>query len=290
MTSFDSFLDAAWNDHADRPAEVAERLAGSTAVVAAPENVVPYARIVTHVYGEHLGEWRSGIALLEKLRELPLARGREDIATALRRNVAALRYGEGDPHALDHLGVEDRIAALATASSALVSRDDCRRGLAAYAAALAAAEAGLPEGSPAIRALAVGGNNLAAALEERPDRTIEETRGMVNAAESGLKYWKIAGTWLEEERAEYRLAKSLQQAGEHAAAASAAQRCVAVCEANDAPAFERFFAAAALALAQRAAGNAVAGTQAREQALAFYAKVPADEQRWCDDERRALGA
>jgi O-acetyl-ADP-ribose deacetylase (regulator of RNase III) len=219
MTSFDSFLDAAWNDHADRPAEVAERLAGSTAVVAAPENVVPYARIVTHVYGEHLGEWRSGIALLEKLRELPLARGREDIATALRRNVAALRYGNGDTNALDHLGVEDRIAALATASSALVSRDDCRRGLAAYAAALGAAEAGLPEGSPAIRALAVGGNNLAAALEERPDRTIEETRGMVNAAESGLKYWKMAGTWLEEERAEYRLAKSLQQAGDHAAAA-----------------------------------------------------------------------
>ena len=288
--NFEQLIETAWTEHGDRPQEVADRLAVLLPMITSGEHVAPFARIVTHVYGEHLGEWRSGIALLEKLRELPLARGREDIATALRRNVAALRYGEGDPHALDHLGVEDRIAALASASSALVSRNDCGRGLAAYAAALAAAEAGLPEGSPAIRALAVGGNNLAAALEERPDRTIEETRGMVNAAESGLKYWKMAGTWLEEERAEYRLAKSLLQAGERAAATSAAQRCVAVCEANDAPAFERFFAASALALAQRAAGNAVAGAQAREQALAFYAKVPADEQRWCDDERRALGA
>ena len=66
--SFDSFLDSAWNDHGDHPRAVADRLAASVAVVAAPEQVAPFARLVTHVYGEHLGEWAAGIALLESLR------------------------------------------------------------------------------------------------------------------------------------------------------------------------------------------------------------------------------
>jgi hypothetical protein len=289
MSEFDAFLEAGWNDHADRPAEVAERLAASLARVTAPESIVPYARLATHVYGEHLGQWRDGVALLERLRALPLAQGRDDVASALGRSIAALRYGAGDERALAALGAEDRIAALATASSALVGQKDCARGLAAYAAAIATAEGGLPSGSPAARALAVGGNNLAAALEEKGDRNADETRGMVSAAQSALKYWKLSGTWLEEERAEYRLAKSLLQAGDPATAAQAAQRCVAVCAANEAPAFERFFAVAVLALAQRAAGNAAASSEARAAAFAFYAQVPADDRRWCDDERRALG-
>ena len=44
----------------------------------------------------------------------------------------------------------------------------------------------MPDGSPALRALAVGGNNLAATLEEKPDRDARETRGMVDAARAAL--------------------------------------------------------------------------------------------------------
>ncbi len=104
---------------------------------------------------------------------------------------------------------------------------------------------------------------------------------MVTAAQHGLRYWKQAGTWLEEERAEYRLARSLVQAGSPDAAVVSAQRCIDVCAANDAPAFERFFAYAVLALAQRAAGHAAAFALAREQARQQLALVPPDEQHWC---------
>jgi hypothetical protein len=69
---------------------------------------------------------------------------------------------------------------------------------------------------------ATGGNNLAVSLEGRSPRSAYETQGMLMAAEGALQYWKQAGTWLEEERAEYRLARSRLQAGETAAAVQSA--------------------------------------------------------------------
>ena len=72
---------------------------------------------------------------------------------------------------------------LATASSALAALGEWKRAIAAYEEALQLAAPGPEPGSPALRALAVGGNNLAASLEEKSDRDAVETRGMVTAAE-----------------------------------------------------------------------------------------------------------
>ncbi len=286
--AFDQFIETAWNEHADQPRAVADRLANSAAIITRAEDIAPLARLVTHVYGEHLGQWTQGVALLESLRTHPHC---DAAATAaLNRAIAVLRYAGGDSSALAPLAQEDRIAVLATVAAALVGRGDAATALAAYDAALQLADAGLPPGSPALRALAVGGNNLAAALEEAPDRDAEATRGMVTAARSGLKYWRLAGTWLEEERALYRLARSLLQAGDPYAAAESARHCVEVCQLNDAPAFEQFFAFAVLALAERSAGNAGAGAAARAEALRWYGQVHADEQPWCKADLEALDA
>jgi hypothetical protein len=286
--SFDEFLDTAWNDHGDRPQEVADRLASSLLVVEAAEHIVPYARLVMHVYGEHLGEWDRGIALLESLRRSPAFDGGAVVAGALDRNIAALRYAGGDTSVLASLSAEDRISVLALAASAFSGRNGMKRAIATYAQALALAEVGLPPQSPALRALAVGGNNLAAALEEKKDRDDAETEGMIVAANGGLTYWKRAGTWLEEERAEYRLTRSLLQAGRPRDAIESAQRCVDVCARNDAPAIETFFGYVVLALAQRASGDATAFTASRQRALALYEQVPVDEQRWCQSDLAEL--
>ena len=107
---------------------------------------------------------------------------------------------------------------------------------------------------------------------------------MVAAAEGGLRYWRLAGTWLEEERAQYRLARSLLQAGNPADAVLHARQCVDVCTANDAPPFERFFAYAVLAIAQARCGDGPAHAVARQLALDQYAKVAPDERQWCKAE------
>ncbi|MFO1413795.1 MAG: hypothetical protein U1F10_07795 [Burkholderiales bacterium] len=285
--TFDTFIAAAWNDHGDHPEAVAQRLAASLDLVADTPQVVPYARLVTHVYGEHLAQWPQGVALLDRIAALPAAGGATERA-ALARQRAALRYAAGEPDALAGLGGEDRIVAVATAASAFAALNRFRDAIDAYESALALAAPGLPDGSPAVRALAVGGNNLAASLEEKTERDARETAGMLVAAQNGLVYWRRAGTWLEEERAQYRLARSRLAAGQPAAAAEAAQACVDVCVAHDAPAFERFFGYAALAVALRAAGRADADAKAR--ALACHGQVPEAERHWCAKDRAELDA
>jgi tetratricopeptide (TPR) repeat protein len=288
--SFDAFLETAWKDHGDHPEAVADRLAGALGLVEKPEHIGLLARLATHVLGEHLGQWQRGIDLLSALRGLPAFDGSEEVAAGpVRRSIAALRYASGDGSVLASLSVEDRTAVLASAAAAFTGRSEFKRAIAAYGAALELTGAGLPHGSPAIRSLAIAGNNLAAALEEKKDRDDVETQGMIAAARGGLQYWKLAGTWLEEERAEYRLARSLIQAGQATAAIECAERCIDVCKRNDAPPFEQFFGHAVLAVAQRAAGQSTAFAESRRVARRLFEQVPADEKSWCEAELKELG-
>jgi hypothetical protein len=287
--SFDAFLQSAWNDHADRPQEVAERLAVSFEIIETAEQIPPFARLATHVFGEHLGQWSRGAAVLESLRTIPAFDTGPLVSGAVTRGVAVLRYASGDHGVLAPLTLDDRVSVLATAASAFAGLGQFKPAISTYDEAVQLAQIGLPPGSPAIRALAAGGNNLASALEAKRDRDAVETRGMIAAAEGGLAFWKLAGTWLEEERAEYRLARSLLEAGESGAAIDSARRCIAVCVGNNAPAFERFFGYAALGLAQRVSGDAAGFEASREQARRQFEAVTPDEAPWCKSALEELG-
>lgn len=286
---FEEFIRTAWAEHADQPDEVAERLALSLDRVESAAQVAPFAGIVTHVFGEHLARFDDGVELLESMRRLPACHGQTEALGVLSRSVAALRYASGEERALDVLAPQDRISVLANASGAILGRLDFGRAIAAYDQALQLALKHRPE-ARAQRSLAVAGNNLASSLEEKADRSASETEGMLRAAEAALTYWAQAGTWLEVERAEYRLTRSLLQAGQAGAAIEHARQCLAVCAANDAPAFERFFGEAVLAIAQRSAGDPAAFAASRERALALFAEVPDDEQQWCAPELKELHA
>ena len=281
-TAFDAFLEAAWSEHGDDPAAVAARLARSLDMIATAEHVTPYARIVTHIYGEHLARYVDGVALLERLRTVSAFDGSTASQGAVARGVAVLRFCGGDPSVLGTLDHDDRIVVLATAASAFAEQKAFRRAIEAYTEALTLAQRGVADGSPALRALAVGGNNLAATLEDKADRDLTETRGMLVAAQGGLDYWRRAGTWLEEERAEYRMSVSRRSAGDYDGAIHHAARCIALCQANNAPAVEHFFGVAALALAQRSAGLAEEFDTSRRIARQWHERVDPSERTWCD--------
>ncbi len=112
---------------------------------------------------------------------------------------------------------------------------------------------------------------------------------MVAAAEAALRYWTLAGTWLEEERAHYRLARSLLCARRPHDAVASARRCIDVCERNDAPAFERFFGHAVLAVAHRDAGEVDAFHASRREATRWHGEVPEGERHWCRADLDELG-
>jgi hypothetical protein len=289
-TSFQDFLAAARRDHTDHPDAVAARLEGGLPLVGKPDEVSPFAAFVVHVFGEHLGQWERGAKLLEGIASLPFASGDEAARMSVRRGMAALRYSAGDASATDGFAAADLAQVMCVVCTTHVARHETDEAIAAVRQALKAAHSQpLPGQHAAVRSLAVAGNNLSAELEEKDHLTEAERAAMVLAAETGLEYWKLAGTWLEEERAQYQLARCLLRAGEVNAARSHIARCVAICEDNAAPAFERFFGHAVRAIVERAAGDDEAWLEARNAAMAAYADVPQDEKQWCKRELGELG-
>jgi hypothetical protein len=289
MAEARSFLDAVREDHTEHTEEVAARLEGGLQHITSADDVPPYAGMVVHVMGEHLGEWERGARLLDRIGSLPVVQGSDAAAASLRRGTAALRYAGGDASAVQGLSGPDLAQVMCVICTTHTARHETDAAIAALRRALDAAAPGLPDKHPAIRSLAVAGNNLSAELEEKPQLTDAEREAMVLAAETGLKYWKLAGTWLQEERAEFQLARCLLRTGRIDTARERIQRCIAICEANDAPAFERFFGHAVLAFVERQAGNGAAFEAAKAAALADHANIPADEQQWCRRELDELG-
>ena len=221
---FDSFLNQAWDDHAADAAGVAERLAAQV-----PERttdaaqVTALANLVHHVYGEHLGRWADGRALLQRLAAHPACTAGSAAVPALARFQASLSLCEGLADERAAMTPSDRIRVTALAAANLAERDTPRAS-ALFAEALAETDrAGLETADPTHRALAVTGNNLACTLEEKPHRTPAERALMIAAAQAARRFWALAGGWLETERAEYRLAMTWLQAGDPALARHHAQ-------------------------------------------------------------------
>lgn len=284
--TYNDFDQQAWAEHGDAPGQVASRLPEGLGLARTPAEVLEWIRLATHVMGEHLGRWDEGLALLEQARP---GCGDDALAlSALTRHQAALHWCAGRPSATEGLPPLEGVGALSVAASALVERGQIDRAIETYARAERLAAGGVPEGSTALRALAIGGNNLAATLQTHPDRTDAQTQAMLSAAQSGLHWWQRAGTWLQVERAHWRIARCRLSAGDGAGAALAAREGLSVCDTHDAPPFERFFLFVALAQALKATGDDAGQQVARHDALQAHAQVPEDDRVWCEEDLRSL--
>ncbi|STQ91508.1 hypothetical protein [Iodobacter fluviatilis] len=283
--TFDNFIKTAWADHGDQPLVVAERLSTSPQLAQTSSQIQAFTRLITHVYGEHLADWDAGIALLQSL---PRLANEPAALSAIAVSTATLKYGRGDQDALASLTPLEQTITLATASSLFAAQQKLAMAIDSYSQALMSYPefTGLPEEIPVHRALAVGGNHLACVLEEQKQRSTTETAAMLQAAQSALKHWQRAGSWLETERAQYRLCRSNLQAGLKDQAVQAARRCLEICTQNNAPAFELFFAHAVLAIAQKDQNDAF--ELHRAAAIVCLEQVPADEQHWCEAELKEL--
>lgn len=290
--SFEEFLNQGWNDHATKTTEVAGRLTTAYAFVESADQIPRLAQLVTHVFGEHLGEWKKGIEILLQLKTIPQLTGTSAEAGlgALDRSVVVLELSCGRRTSVDDLPLSDQIRVLTTAASALREQRDPERAQIYFRNAMDKAHLGLQKDDPANRALAVTGNNLACALEEKTARTSVETEFMILAAQAARKYWEIAGTWMEVERAEYRLSQSYLKANDFAKSLEHAKNCIEIATANNAPPLELFFGYEALALAEKMRGNVLGFQKAVEHVRMNFDRLSAEDQAWCEPSLKRLTA
>jgi tetratricopeptide (TPR) repeat protein len=279
-----------WNRHAADAAGVLDSLAAALSDSPPSTSAIPLGALITHVSGEHLGRWADGEALLERVRAGVQPGSAED--RALWRNVASLRrcaqddagaeaavsqaIGDASPEASHRARVE------AVAAAAMVGQGDLPRATDGYRRACALG-AELPDADPAIRALAVTSNNLAQALEEGP-RNPERDGLLRQAAANSRRFWEKAGTWMNVERAEYRLAMTHLVLGEPATALRHAQACLDTILANQGDGLERLFGWEAVARARLALGETEAARAALVEAEAALGDVMPDMRDYCAGE------
>jgi hypothetical protein len=286
--NFDQFLEQAWSEHGDNAYAVGEQLKSARALLTQSSQVPGLARILVHVFGEHLGDWSSAQRELTQLQQHPLCESDATAGSSARVAQAALSLAQGVVPRGEKLTDEERVRALSSASAICLGREELGNASDLFELCLKLV-ALLPAGSTGFqRPLAVAANNLACALGELALRSEEQDAQMIRAAQTARQYWALAGTWLETQRADYVLAKSHLRAGHLPAAASHAVDCLNLCRANGAPPFELFFAHEIAALTAKALGYGAAFEAARQSALQAFDALDAHDQAAFQAERNAL--
>ena len=281
--TFESFNRKAWADHGKDAQGVADRLPQLFELVCKPADAAPAARLIAHVMGEHLGEWNVGVSLLSELGQNAHCRSCPDATMSIQRTIAALDVASGrvkSTELAESLSEEDRVLVLSLAASMLSAHGEIHQASGLFAESIALIS-DLSPSSPVHRSLAVTGNNLACALEEKSKLTPDEEELMLLAARTARTEWEIAGGWLEVERAEYRLAMSSLKAGRVGEALDHGRKCLAIVEANGRPALEAFFAWEAIARAATEGSYEAAREEAVQKVRAEFAKLSDDDKGWC---------
>ena len=277
MKALDTFLEQAWNEHADHAVAVAARLPEGLSLVEDDDGVMRLATLAHHVLGEHLGSWQDGLAFFAQLSERGVhgASGAASIARC--RASLRLSSGQGDDRAGMSASDQCRVTAMAAGN---VGASDTARASTLLQGAVARA-GDLPDSDPGVRALAASSHGIAATLQERVPLEPGSRELMIRAAQVSRQQWERAGTWLEVERAEYRLAVCWSAAGDPVQALRHARHCDAIVRENGSVPLEVFFAAEALCLPARALGDSATAAPALATARqAFIALAPTD-QAWC---------
>lgn len=277
--NFDTYLEKAWSNHNAETQKVAADFPTALSLITNSEQIAEMVALVGHVSGVHLGAWDSGIGFLNQLRKHTFCETGSAGELAVRRSEAALQISSGAKVNLESFSIGEQVKIFATAAGYLAERDTLRAEE-FLRQALELAE-GLEQDRQAYRSLAVTGHNLACTMEEKKNLRTEEQELMILAAKTSRKYWELAGTWLEVERAEYRLANTYLKADDLASALIHCHICLDICERQKAPALEFFFGHEILALVQKAAGNEAGYIYNLKKMKNYFEKLAPEDKSWC---------
>lgn len=273
-----AFIATAWNDHADDARGVAERLPqGLTLLDADPAQAAAFVHLAEHVLLGHLGDGAAMQRLADGLQHH--AGGQATLQAALDRSAMAVRLLRGESADTAAVSPVNAVRAHATAALGRAARRDADGARALMRSATALTDAAVGD-NDALKSLAAGWNNLAGQLQGEARHPATDPL-MMEAALRSREVWAVAGTWLNVERADYFLARCAATLGDGAQALRHAQSCMAICLANDADAFERFFAHESLGEAFVVQRDTDAAHRELAQMRELMADVGDDNRTYC---------
>ena len=274
---FAEYLSVAWSTHATDPRKVADEFKQNFNLMESADDVMSMTRLIVHVCGEHLGEWTKGIELLRKLKNNATINDPSE----MNRYMAILNLGNNPYTSIDNFSPSDQARIYASTSSALANLGGLKNSEKFLKLASEIISTQLSSEDAANKALAMAGNNIACSLEDKIERDGAEVQLMILAATLARKYWEIAGTWKEVERAEYRLSKTFFKAGIFDKSLIHAKNCLEINSQNQNEALEVFFGLEALALVEKAMKNQTGLKIAVEKLKEVYSKLSAEDQVFC---------
>jgi tetratricopeptide (TPR) repeat protein len=197
--------------------------------------------------------------------------------------MAILNLGNFPDTKLDNFSPTDQSIIYSKTAGALANLGGIKNAEKFFQLACKIADENLDKSDPAIKSLAISGNNIATTLEEKKNRNEKENELMLFAAKKARIYWEMAGTWLEVERAEYRLSKTNLQLKDFNQALIHAEQCLKIVVENKAAALEAFFAYELTCLIHHALKNKEGFNRSLELMKREYDNLKADEIDWCRD-------
>ena len=268
---FKTWLQQAWQDHADRPEAVMAELRSRAPRLPDSADGADALRLAEHLWLAHQGD----AAGLEAL--LPQLPAHAALAAQRRRTQWALDTLAGRPAATLPAGA--RLRGLHSVVMVLLHRGDTagarRRLLADEAKVLRQAGAD----ADALRGYAATAHNTSNDIRGLLPREAARDALMLEAAALAHRLWSATGAWLNIERADHQLALCHATLGQGEPALRHAQACLARCEAEGADAMERFFAHEALARARHALGDGESAAAHRRQMHSLLPEIPDDGTR-----------
>ncbi|SMF82216.1 hypothetical protein [Pseudobacteriovorax antillogorgiicola] len=278
---FKKYIGDSWARHGQDPHGVAERLIHGVSLIKSEQDLIALLKISYHVTISHLKDLSQFEAVLESLQshseEHPDLRVAE--LSAKFSEAASLNMRPAEEQSQKSTAYKVSSYALASASFAHQGNwDEAKKHL---ELAKKYVDDGNAE-SEGLRDLAVSSNNIALDVESEtsiPDPTA--TALMIDAALTARKYWEMIGSWLEVERAEYRLSASYLKAQNLDLARQAARNGISICENNGTDPLELFFAYEALAKVENTAQQLSAYAEAVTRMEEMFELIGPDNQPWC---------
>jgi tetratricopeptide (TPR) repeat protein len=269
--TINNFLKAAWQSHDKEGRRIFSEIEENLSFVIDEKELLALANLTLHICSDHLRNWKEGLDLLAKFKSHPMCTNQSEI----QRQMAILDLCLDSNFSLESFSSSDQ--ARIFASTALALKTNLTLIEEYLQKAISIAQNGLEPNDPAQRVLAISCNNIALALEEKNERSLEERELMIKCAQLARSFWEVAGNWMNVERAEYRLSRCYFQAGDIVKAQHHALQCLEIVKHNESDPIELFFAYEVLVLSF--------GKESSYASLLLnsFSKLKKEDQDWCSE-------